>query len=180
MPSISGLVSNTILWKEILMTVGELHADLLLRSGDMLKATLADFTDAELLQRPCPAANHPNWQIGHLIVAETFFLNAIGGQAHELPAGFADRYGKQTAGIDDPNQFAKKDELISLFDRARKATAEFARTVKPEDLDKPGPERLRSFAPTVGHTILTAALHSNMHLGQLQVARRKLGKSVLF
>ena len=162
------------------MTTGELHADVLLQSGEMLKATIGDFTDAELVQRPCPAANHPNWQIGHLIVAETFFLNAIGGQAPELPAGFADRYNKPSAAIDDASHFAKKDELISLFDRVRKAMAEFARTVKPEDLAKPGPERIRSFCPTVGHTILTAALHSNMHVGQLQVARRKLGKPILF
>ena len=125
-------------------------------------------------------ANHVNWQLGHLIGAESFMVSSMGGAAPELPAGFRDRYTKQTSTINDPAQFAKKDELLALFERIRAATVQFAKNAKPEDLDKPGPERLQRLAPTVGHTILLAALHTNMHLGQIQVLRRKLGKPILF
>jgi uncharacterized damage-inducible protein DinB len=142
--------------------------------------TLADLSDSDLLVRICPGANHANWQLGHLIGAETFFLTAIGGNVPELPAGFTDRYSKTTAGVDDPSQLAKKDELIALFSRVRSAMADFARSAKQDHLDKPGPEPIRAFCPTVGHTLMTAALHSTMHLGQIQVLRRKLGKPVLF
>jgi hypothetical protein len=161
------------------MTSAELHADFLQRSGDMLKATLADFSDADMLGRPCLGANHPNWQFGHLINAETFMLNGM-GVSFELPAGFAEKYGKSTAGIDDPAKFAKKDELLGLFDRTRVALVKFAREATQEQLDKPAPERIQRIAPTVGHLVLTTATHAAMHVGQFQVARRKLGKPVLF
>ena len=144
----------------------------------MLKATLADFSDADMLVRPCPA-EHPNWQLGHLVNAETFFLNAM-GVPFELPAGFSDKYNKNTASVDDPAQLAKKDELLALFDRTRGALVKFAREAKPEQLDKPAPERIQRIAPTIGHLVLTTAAHGAMHVGQMQVARRKLGKPVLF
>ena len=61
-----------------------------------------DLSDADLLTRPVPGANHANWQIGHLIVAETKMMGACGAAMPELPAGFAERYNKNTATIDDP------------------------------------------------------------------------------
>ena len=36
---------------------------------------LADLTDAELLHRPHPDANHINWQLGHLIKSEHGLIN---------------------------------------------------------------------------------------------------------
>jgi uncharacterized damage-inducible protein DinB len=162
------------------MNWNELHADTLKRNGEMLKMTLADLSDADLLQRPVPGANSANWQLGHLIVSESFFVKVCSGAAPELPAGFADRYTKETQGVSDPSQLAKKDELLRLFDRVRGAMIEFARNIKPEQLDQPGPEPIRAFCPTVGHAILLAANHVAMHLGQIQVLRRKLGKPVLF
>jgi len=162
------------------MTAAELHADTLSRNGEMLKMTLSDLSDSDLLTRPCPGANHANWQLGHLISSEAFFLKAMGAPTPELPAGFAERYNKSTAASADPSQFAKKDELLNLFTRVRAASVNFASKAKPEDLDKPGPEPIRPFSPTVGHTILITIAHTAMHLGQVQVLRRKLGKPVLF
>ena len=46
------------------------------QSAEMLKMTLADFTDEELLTRPVTGANHPLWQVGHLCSAETFLINS--------------------------------------------------------------------------------------------------------
>jgi hypothetical protein len=42
------------------------------------------------------------------------------------------------------------------------------------------PEALQGFAPTVGHLAYVLPVHVMMHLGQVQVIRRKLGKPVLF
>ena len=162
------------------MTWNELQADFLKRMGEMLKMHLADLSDADLMQRPCSGSNSANWQIGHLIVSETFFVGACGGNAPELPAGFADRYTKETQKLDDPSQFAKKDELIKLFERVRGAMVEVARTIKPDQLDQPAPERIRSFCPTAGHVLLLVTNHQCMHIGQIQVLRRKLGKPILF
>ena len=37
---------------------------------------LADFTDAELLVRPVPGANHAAWQVGNVIGGDIFFVTA--------------------------------------------------------------------------------------------------------
>ena len=42
------------------------------------------------------------------------------------------------------------------------------------------PQPLQGFAPTVGHLLYVHAPHLNMHIGQLQVIRRTLGKPILF
>ena len=95
------------------MTVTDLLAAALAGNLDFVKATVGDLSDADLLTRPAPAANHGNWQLGHLVVAETRMLTAGGAAMPELPAGFADRYTKHTAGTDDAAAFATKAELLA-------------------------------------------------------------------
>src|SRR5579864_6058217 len=95
------------------MTQLELMADVLSRNLEFVKSTLADFSDADMLVRPVPGANHAAWQLGHLIGAEVRMVNsAKPGAAPELPAGFADKFTRETAKIDDPNFFPRKAELI--------------------------------------------------------------------
>ena len=76
------------------MNINESFAAGLKQNLEMFKMHLADLTDAELMQRPVPQANHVNWQLGHLIAAETGMLGKAGAKMNELPAGFADRYKK--------------------------------------------------------------------------------------
>ncbi|HSU66732.1 MAG TPA: DinB family protein [Tepidisphaeraceae bacterium] len=163
------------------MTVIELMANVLEGNLGMLTGTLADFSDADLLVRPVPAANHAAWQLGHLIKSEAGALGLINpALAPALPAGFADKFTKQTASIDDPSQFPKKAALIDTLTNVRSATVAWVKTLTPADLEKPSPERFRSWAPTLGHYVLMVPGHLAMHVGQLQVIRRKLGKPILF
>ena len=162
------------------MNQNELNAHLLHGNFEMLKSTLADFSDADMLVRPCPGANHPAWQLGHLINSETSMLKGVTGSAPELPAGFLDKFKKDTAGNDDPNFFPKKAELIDAFSKVRAATVNWAKGLTPADLDKPSPEKMRHWAPTVAHLVAMIPGHTTMHVGQFQVCRRKLGKPVLF
>lgn len=159
--------------------------DLLVRqlniSADMLKNTLADFSDEELAHRPANGANHPLWQLGHLCNAEVFFVTQLGGAMPELPAGFSDRFNKNSCCIDDAKHFAaSKQQLMDLFLKLRAATIAYVKTLKPEDLEKPSSEKLKQMAPTVGDALSIQAMHPVMHLGQIQVVRRKLGKAILF
>ena len=164
------------------MNVIEYAVRELTSSAEWLKMTLGDFTDAELLTRPAPSANHPLWQLGHMIVGETMMMGGIkAGIMPELPAGFAEKFDKKSAGKNNAADFgATKQQLFDLLDKTRAATIAFVKTLKPEDLDKPGPENMRSVCPTVGDMIALQSSHFAMHMGQLQVARRKLGKPVLF
>jgi hypothetical protein len=153
------------------------------RSLEMMKPTLAEMSDTDMLTRPCPGANHPLWQIGHLCVAETKMVDAIKpGAMPELPAGFFEKFenNKKTNLVDDPKQLATKQQVLDLLIKTRGATIAFVKTLSPKDLEQPAPERFVKSFPTVGDLLLLPATHVIMHMGQIQVARRKLGKAIIF
>lgn len=162
------------------MTQIELFADMLQRNLERVKATLADFSDADMLVRPAPAANHAAWQLGHLITSEGRFLKEMNAASAPLPAGFAEKFNRQTASTDDPDFFPRKAELLDALTNVRAATIAWIKSLKPADLDRAAPERIRAFAPTVGHWVAGVPGHVFMHIGQMQVVRRKLGKPILF
>jgi uncharacterized damage-inducible protein DinB len=142
---------------------------------------LSDLSDADLLVRPVPTANHIAWQLGHLIDAEGHLLNQVPGAAYpELPTGWSEQHGKNTAAMDPPKGFATKAEYLSRFNKAREATLAILAKMPDADLDKPTQGNMAQFAPTLGSLFLLEANHTLMHAGQFSVVRRKLGKPVLF
>lgn len=149
--------------------------------GEMvLKSYIGDISDAELLTRPVKGANHLAWQLGHLISSEAHLLSQVcPGAAVELPDGFAARHGKETAGIDEPSKFETKQQYVELFDKQRAATKAALDQLPEADLDKPGPEDMRNFCPTVGSLFNLIASHVMMHAGQFATARRLLDKPVV-
>jgi len=159
------------------MTLNEFFPSLLQNNFGMLKMTVADLSDADLLVRPVTSANHANWQLGHLLVAEHSLVSGCKLAMPELPAGFAARYSKKTVGVDDPGQLAAKAELMALFEKVRTASAEHASNLPGERWQEKGPA---AFTPTIASMFEALLGHVAMHVGQLQVIRRKLGKPILF
>ncbi len=137
-----------------------------------------DLNDRELLHRPCPGANHINWQLGHLIVSEREMTEKVAPKSMPaLPAGFAERYTKDTAGSDDPKQFCTKDELLRVFREQRAGT--LAALERQTDASFDGPSGLE-YAPTLGALYSMHGSHWLMHAGQWAVIRRQLGRKPLF
>jgi hypothetical protein len=146
----------------------------------VLKSYVSDLTDAELLRRPGPGCNHLAWQLGHLISSECGLLNGIQpGSAPELPAGFAEKHGKENASSDDPAQFCTKQEYLDLLGRVNAASMAVLDAYPEANFDQPAPENLRNMFPTMGHVFLLIASHPMMHAGQFVPVRRALGKPVL-
>jgi DinB family protein len=146
----------------------------------ILKWYLSDLSDADLLVRPVPGANHVAWQVGHLIHSERNMLAKYipGGSPPELPAGWGEQHSnKEGAAKQAPDGFRTKAEYLALFNQVREATLAALAKLPDTDLDKPVPWK---FAPTVGAVFLLQANHTMMHAGQFSVVRRKLGKPVLF
>jgi hypothetical protein len=143
---------------------------------------LSDLSDADLLVRPVPGANHIAWQLGHLIGTEcNFFGRHIPTAKYPtLPAGFAEQHNKASAAKDPPQGFRTKEEYLNLFNSVRGATLAAVDTMSDADLDKETPADLKRFAATVGNLLVLTANHTLMHVGQFTVVRRKLGKPVLF
>jgi hypothetical protein len=163
------------------MTPIELMSDVLTRDAQILKMTLADFTDDEMLTRPVPGANHAAWQLGHLVASAAHLVGAVAPDLIPKPlAALGEKFSGKTANVDDPAFFPKKVELLEAFSQAYDAAAGWVRTLTPDDLLRPTPGRMAEYAPTVGHLALMLASHIMMHVGQMQVTRRRLGKPLLF
>lgn len=143
---------------------------------------LADLSDADLLVRPVPNANHIAWQFGHLIAAEPHLVHMVLPDARfpEFPAGFDAKHGKDCAGKDAPGDFYTKAEYVNLFNKVREASMAAVGKLSDADLDKPNTSKMAQFAPTIGAQFLLVANHTLMHAGQFTVVRRKLGKPIAF
>jgi hypothetical protein len=142
---------------------------------------LADLTDAELLVRPVPGANHIAWQLGHLVSAEHDLIEMVApGSMPKLPAGFKEKHSKQTAASDDPKAFCTKAEYLKLLKEQRAGTLAALAKQTDADLAKPAPEPMRSHLATVGDLFSMQGGHLLMHAGQWAVVRRKLGRKPLF
>ncbi len=152
------------------------------QSGDMIvNMYLGDLSDADILVRPVPGANHIAWQLGHLITAEHMLMDPIApGGMPKLPAGFAEKHGKETATSDNAKDFLTKAEYLKLAQEQRAATLAALEKVSDADLDKPGPEPFRQFCPTVADMFILQGSHWLMHAGQWAIVRRKLGHKPLF
>lgn len=151
------------------------------RAHGMMNLYLKDFSDNDILMRPAPAANHIAWQLGHLIGVENRSANSMKPNSGiKLPEKFEERHSKDTASVNDPSAFFKVSEYVKLFDEVRAATIANIESFNEQDLDAPGPERLRAMAPTVGDALVLMAIHQTAHAGQFVVVRRLLGKPVLF
>lgn len=163
------------------MTPIELMADFVSRNCDILKLTVSDFSEEDMRARPVPGANCAAWQVGHLVggLAHMVGMTAPGVIPQPL-AELGGKFSGKTAHIDDPSYFPSKGQLLEAFAAAHGAFIEWVRSLSAADLNKPMPAKMADFAPTVGHLVLMTATHISMHLGQIQVIRRKLGKPLLF
>ena len=146
----------------------------------VLNSYISDFEDADLMNRPGEGCNHIAWQLGHLISSECNLLNmAVPGAAIDLPEGFADKHNKENCSNDDAAQFHSKAEYQELWAKVKDATFAALDGLSDADLDKPGPEEMRSFCPTIGSLFMLIGTHPMMHAGQIVPIRRKLDKPVM-
>jgi hypothetical protein len=146
-----------------------------------LTFVLADLSDADLLVRPVPGANHIAWQLGHLILSEAGLAECDPAFSYPpVPAGFVEQHAKETAMVEPPKGFATKEAYLKLFNDIRTATMAAVKKMTPEALDKATEGSMAAWAPTLGALLQLTSDHTLMHAGQFSVVRRKLGKPVLF
>jgi hypothetical protein len=147
---------------------------------NMVSMYLGDLSDADILVRPVPGANHIAWQLGHLIKSECELGQAIGGKYPELPAGFREQHNPKNAGVDPPKGFGTKADYVNLFNKVREASLANLDKLSDSDLDKPTSGEMAQYAPNFGAVFVMLSTHDMMHAGQFTVVRRKLGKPILF
>lgn len=146
----------------------------------VLAAYLSDLSDADLMVRPVPEANHIAWQLGHLTASEHKMLTDAGYAMPELPEGLAESHDPEAATSDDPAKFHKKEEYLKWLEEQRAGTLSVLASAPETDFDKQSPEPMREYAPTIGAAFCAVSVHEMMHAAQFVVVRRKLGKPVFF
>jgi len=146
-----------------------------------VNAYLGDLSNEDLFVRPSVGTNHIAWQLGHLISSENKLIESVcPGSMPRLPEGFSEKYTSETSKSDSPGDFHTKEEYIKLMREQRSCTLASLAESTDDDLQKPAPEMVRDFAPTVGATFTLQGIHWMMHSGQWVVVRRKLGRTPLF
>ncbi len=145
----------------------------------VLTTYLGDLSDADLMVRSVPQANHIAWQLGHLIASEHKMLTDAGFTMPDLPDGFDKSYTKETTKSDDPAKFHNKHQYLEWMEQQRTATLATLAATPDGDLDKPTREPMHEYARTVGVAFNMVGIHEMMHAAQFVAVRRKLGKPVL-
>src|SRR5262249_8276121 len=128
---------------------------------NLLNMYVADLSDADLMVRPAPGANHIAWQLGHLVAAEGLLVapQLPGTSYPALPSGFAEKYGKETAGDDSPSHFLSKAQYLEMFNGHRDVTKAAVAKLSDADLDKPTTGNMAQFAPTLGVLLMLVSNH---------------------
>ena len=159
------------------MNAIELLQNIFRANLSFVEMTLADFTDAELLQAPAAESNHAMYQLGHSVVYESWMLQKIDPTYAAGDAGFDAKFGADARQATDPSHFPTKDQLLAHLKKVREASIASIGKLTDADLDKPSPVE---GASSLGTALSGIVDHMTMHIGQVQVLRRKLGKKVLF
>ena len=152
-----------------------------LRSSKLMFHRYLDDLKAEEFQhRPCLGANNAGWIVGHLTCIDRAQLEKLGATPlPELPAGFQDRFATTKAAATGTNaDFGDPAELIRHFDEHRDLLIRTVEKLPGDVLQSPPPWNSPLFADR-GESLLFVGVHTAMHLGQLSIIRRSLGRPPL-
>ena len=117
--------------------------------------------------RPAVPGGEPRrCELGHL--ARQVNDQRPQARSAQLPAGFAERFNKSTAGNDDAASFPGKSELMDAFTKVRAASVEAVKLRTPADMDHPAPNA-PPHGPHRSHRLVVMLQHTAMHIGQFQV-----------
>lgn len=164
------------------MTAKDAIKEMLVSTQNMMSMLFSDLSDADLLVRPVPSANHIAWQMGHLIESETGIIRGQVPTASypELPEGIKGQGSAKTSATPPAGGYLKKADYLEWFNKVRAATLANLDQLPDAELDRPSTGAMKDFAPTVGAMFILVGHHTVMHSGQFSVVRRALNKPVLF
>lgn len=139
-----------------------------------------DIPDERMAEQFPGIPNHPAWTLSHLWLSSAFVLKLLG--VDTTPADDAEsrdamaRFGPGSIPVPDASAYEKRDPLLSRLESLHMQVDNAVRERHAEYFDKPSPEFLRQFSPTLGRIILyLIAAHESYHLGQLVLWKKAAG-----
>jgi uncharacterized damage-inducible protein DinB len=134
----------------------------------------ADLSPQEFLHRPTEKSNCAAWLVGHLALADRNCLKRLGAALPELPAGFEHQFSREE-GCPQAKEFGDVSGLIKVFDQHRDLLVAAVKKATPQQLNTPVEKPMPMFG-TIGELIAFMSLHTAMHVGQITIIRRSLGR----
>lgn len=148
----------------------------------MVTAVLDDMKSAPLAFPTSKGGNHPMYVAGHLAFAEGHIVNK---RCRGLENPFESWTGIFGGGVEpsnDPSIYPDYETVVAKFKEIRQETINWLDTLTEEELDKPNPECPPQYAALFGtlrNCLLTTAMHTMTHFGQVTDARRADGRKPL-
>ena len=143
----------------------------------MVERFTADLQPGEYLHRPAPKANCAAWTVGHLAVSDRHLLKMLGAELPRIPEGFEQRFSREE-GCPQAGDFGDVATIVPVFNDHRTRLIDAAARATPEQLAKPM-EKPHPMFKTLGEFISFMSAHTAMHVGQITVIRRSLGRPPL-
>ena len=137
-----------------------------------VKASVADLSDAQMLEQPPDAPNHALWTLGHLAHSCEGIAVELGVNPW-LPEDWEALFGFGSVPRTDADSYPTKDEMLALLDESSSRLADALRALSEVDLARALPDE---DLPTMMHLLVQVVVaHTAYHAGQLGAWRRSLG-----
>ena len=146
-------------------------------------ALFKDIDADEITRQPPGIPNHPAWTLSHLIHYHPAIIRLVSAESIEDPAlaeGAAD-YDAGSTPVDRPEIYLPKNRLLEQFRDGHANVALLLETATPEQLKQPpGLARwAKAFGTTQRALFYLMHYHETLHIGQIMIWRRALGKAPL-
>jgi uncharacterized damage-inducible protein DinB len=152
------------------LAVTNLHA-----SKGMLRRFTDDLAPQEWLHRPCAGGNCAAWIVGHLALTDRMTMKRLGNEyMPPLPDGFEARFARDE-NAPKAGDYGDVSLIVPTFDAQRDRLIQVVQECSEAKLSQPLEKPHPMFA-TLGGLVGFMALHTAMHVGQITIIRRSLGK----
>jgi hypothetical protein len=158
-------------------TANDVIAHSLSTAQGMLHRFVDDLKPEEFLHRTTDKANCTAWLIGHLTLTYRKAAASFGVMPAELPPlpeGYEKQFSREE-GCPQAQQFGDVTRLMPLFDAHSRLLIEAVKRLPAERLDTPS-ERQHPLFKTAGEFANFMAMHVMLHVGQITLIRRSLGR----
>ncbi len=136
---------------------------------------LEDIPPEQWHEIPAGLAHNPAWLVGHIVSSLEYVAGMLGAPTPHLPS-WGELFGMDSSSVADPQRYPPKDELLQAFDEAHETYASLLADASDEQLERPSPEGMRDFFPTLGDALVfMGTVHEAVHLGQLSEWRLARG-----
>jgi hypothetical protein len=157
----------------------------MLTPNDMIVASLTsarlmarrfteDLQPNEYLHRAAPKGNCAAWLLGHLILTNRRTAARFNADLPALPEGFEQRFARDEQ-APHANDFGDCGSLITMLEQSFDVLIAAVRRATPEQLETPVEKPMPMFK-NLGELGIFMAMHAAVHIGQITMIRRSLGR----